>query len=87
MDGHAFILRINNPFIYPSIQIKLGPVSNKPSLEMIYLWGKVCDVGLLLLQSSLGHKHGEVAVLHAQLLNFPVKEVFDCLPDGVGPRT
>lgn len=53
---------------------------------LTYLRSEICNVRLFLLQGSLGDKHGEVAVLYAQLLNFPVKEVFNCLPDGVGPR-
>lgn len=53
--------------------------------ECFYLWGKVFDVGLLLLQGGLRDEHGEVAVLHAQFLDLPVKEVFDHLPDGEGP--
>lgn len=42
-------------------------------------------MGLFLLEGGLRNEHGEVAVLHTQLLNFPVKELFDRLPDGVGP--
>lgn len=49
--------------------------------SLIYLWSKVCNVGLLLLQGCLRDKHGEVAVLHTQFLNFLVKEVFNRLPD------
>ena len=40
---------------------------------------------LLLLQGGLRDEHGEVAVLHAQLLDAPVEELLDGLPDGVGP--
>lgn len=50
-----------------------------------YLWGKVFNVGLFLLQGGLRDEHGEVAVLHTQFLNLPVKELFNGLPDGVGP--
>lgn len=49
--------------------------------SLIYLWSKVCNVGLLLLQGCLRDKHREVAVLHTQFLNFLVKEVFNRLPD------
>lgn len=42
-------------------------------------------MGLFLLQGGLRDEHGEVAVLHAQFPNLPVKEVFNGLPDGVGP--
>lgn len=51
------------------------------------LWGKVGHVRLLRLQGALGHEHGEVAVLHAQLLDLGVEEVLDGLPDGKGPGT
>lgn len=51
----------------------------------MYLWSKVCNVGLFLLQGSLRDEHGEVAVLHTQFLNFSVKEFFNGLPDGEGP--
>lgn len=42
-------------------------------------------MGLFLLQGGLRDEHGEVAVLHAQFLDLPIKEVFDGFPDGVGP--
>lgn len=42
-------------------------------------------MGLFFLQGGLRNKHGEVAVLHAQLLDLTVKEVFNGLPDGEGP--
>lgn len=40
---------------------------------------------LLLLQGRLRDEHGEVAVLHSQLLDLTVKELFNRLPDGKGP--
>ena len=42
-------------------------------------------MGLLPLQRSVWHEAGEVAVLHAQLLDLRVEEVLDGLPDGEGP--
>ena len=42
-------------------------------------------MGLFLLQGGLRDEHWEVAVLHAEFLNLPVKEVFNGLPDGEGP--
>lgn len=42
-------------------------------------------MGLLFLQGSLRDKHGEVAVLHTQLLDLPVKEFFDGIPDSIRP--
>lgn len=50
-----------------------------------YLWGKIFNVGLLLLQGSLRDKHGEIAVLHSQLPNLSIKEVLDGFPNGEGP--
>lgn len=62
----------------------------QPTLDILlipspHLWGKICNVGFLFLQSSLRNKHGEVAVLHTQLLDLTVKEFFDGLPDGERP--
>lgn len=54
-------------------------------LLFFYLWGKIVNVGLLLLQGSLRDKHGEIAVLHSQLPNLSIKEVFDGFPNGEGP--
>lgn len=59
----------------------------KKKKKLIYLWSKVFNVGLFLLQGGLGDKHGEVAVLHTQFLNLTVKEVFNGFPDGKGPGT
>lgn len=42
-------------------------------------------MSLLLLQCCLRDEHGEVAVLHSKLPDFPVKEFFDTLPDRIGP--
>lgn len=60
---------------------------NRASIKTksFYLWGKVFDVRLLFLQGGLRDKHGEVAVLHSQLLDLAVKELFNRLPDGEGP--
>lgn len=42
-------------------------------------------MAFFLLQGGLRHEHGEVAVLHAQFPDLPVKEGLNGLPDGVGP--
>lgn len=57
----------------------------KSITQTLYLWGKVFNVRLLLLQGCLRDEHGEVAVLHTQLLDLTVKEFFNRLPDGEGP--
>lgn len=57
-----------------------------PLFPSPHLWSKICNVGLLFLQGSLRDKHGEVAVLHTQLLDLPVKEFFDGIPDRIRPR-
>mmetsp|Transcript_40594 Transcript_40594/g.99693 ORF Transcript_40594/g.99693 Transcript_40594/m.99693 type:complete len:211 (+) Transcript_40594:1340-1972(+) len=41
---------------------------------------------LLSLEGLLGHKHREVAPLHAHLLDLAVKKELDVLPNRVGPR-
>lgn len=48
------------------------------------LRGKTLDVVLLLLQNSGRHKHGEVGVLDAQLLDLDVEPLLDLLPHKVG---
>ena len=39
-----------------------------------YLRCKVCYVGLLSLKSTLGDKHGEVGILHTQLLDLSINK-------------
>ena len=51
------------------------------------LRSEIRHVGLLPFQSSLGHEHGKVAVLDPHLLDLPVEEVDNGLPNFVRPRT
>lgn len=50
-----------------------------------YLGREVGDVRLFAFESRLGDEHGEVAVFDAQLLDLPVEERLNGLPDRVGP--
>lgn len=51
-----------------------------------HLWSKISDMSFFLLQRWMRDKHWEVTILNSQLLDFPVKEFLDALPDWVGPR-
>mmetsp|Transcript_3892 Transcript_3892/g.9166 ORF Transcript_3892/g.9166 Transcript_3892/m.9166 type:complete len:306 (+) Transcript_3892:1190-2107(+) len=50
------------------------------------LGAEALDVILLGLEGLLGHKHREVAALHAELLDLCVEETLDDLPDRIRPR-
>ena len=51
------------------------------------LGGKALHVVLLLLEQGLGNQHGQIDVLVARLLEHPVQDALEILPDGiaVGP--
>ena len=42
---------------------------------------ETCDVILFFVQCCLGHKHGEVDILHANLLEKLISKICDLLPD------
>ena len=52
----------------------LGQLSFSGSGDPGHFRREICDVVFFLLQGGLGHEDGEVAVLHAQLLDLTVEE-------------
>ena len=82
-----------NPLCEGWVHDSFGSGTNSNWLGQIRLT-TLCDPGdfgtetfnvvLFFVQSSLGHKHWEVAVLNAEFFNSAVKEFRNLLPDKEG---
>ena len=77
-QSHSVVLMVRK--LGSVIDLTLTPPHTHPLLHPIpgdhaHLRCKVCHVFLLLLQSSLGHKNGEVAVSDSKLLDLSVHKL------------